>query len=110
MSGRELRLLILRWFLLLAAILQVVPLAARAGCCEVVKIDSTTAASVVRVCTPDASEDCAAVLFEGTLALGERQSVCTAEPTIVYQEQDAATGAYGALVGAICDGDGEVGI
>jgi hypothetical protein len=93
--------------LLVAAFLQIVPSVARAGCCRVAKVDTSTTSAVVRVCTPDASEGCAAVLFEGTLALGASRNVCTDEPTIVYQEQDASTGAFGGLVGAVCD-DGEV--
>ena len=100
-------MLILRWLLLAALFSQIVPTVAHAGCCRIVKVDTTTSAAVVRVCAPDANEGCAAVLFEGTLALGASRNVCTDEPTIVYQEQDASTGVFGGLVGAVCD-DGEV--
>jgi hypothetical protein len=86
------------------------PTAARAGCCHVTKTDPVAASSTVRVCTPDADEACAVVLFEGTLALGESHGVCSDEPTIVYQELDPATSAFGAPVGAACDEDREVGI
>lgn len=79
--------------------------AARAGCCDVVKVDAEIPAGPVRVCEPDASGDgCGAVLFEDTLALGAHASVCSAGETVLYQETDPATGTWMPPVTAVCDG------
>jgi hypothetical protein len=110
--GEERVLLILRAVVvaLPLAVSLLVPSLARAGCCRIVKTDPATASVLVRACTPDLDGNCLTVLFEGVLELDESQEVCTAEPAIVYQEEDAATALFGELVGAFCDLDREVAI
>ena len=75
-----------------------------AQCCRVVKTDAETPSSSVRVCQPGPARSCATELFAGALALGEGQDVCVASDTLVYQEVDPDTGAYGEPVEARCDG------
>jgi hypothetical protein len=77
---------------------------ARAGCCRVVKVDPETPPVQVRVCEPQASGECANVLFLGTLALGESENVCSAAPTVAYQEYDGGLAAFGPPTVAVCDG------
>lgn len=88
-----------------ALALTLVGQAARAGCCDVVKVDPEIPAGPVRVCEPDASgQACEAILFDATLALGARTTVCADGDTILYQEIDPATGAWAPLVTAVCEG------
>jgi len=77
---------------------------ALAGCCRVVKVDSTVETTVVQVCQPDAAGDCGELRFAGELATGEGESVCVDGPTLVYREWDALEGAFGPPVGAVCEG------
>jgi hypothetical protein len=77
---------------------------ARAGCCEVVKLDATAATVAVRVCEPDSEGACASVLFEGELSVGQSQSVCADSGTVLYQERLPAAVEYDPLVTAVCDG------
>ena len=77
---------------------------AYAGCCQLTRTDAETPTGTVRACEPDASGGCGTVLFEGVLALGDTQSVCTAGITLVYQEFDTTAGAYGPPTQAVCDG------
>jgi hypothetical protein len=77
---------------------------AKAGCCDVVKLDPEAAPMTVRVCEPDAWGACATVLFEGDLALGGEAHVCTEGETVLYQERDVAGGEFGPPVTAVCDG------
>jgi hypothetical protein len=76
-----------------------------AGCCAVVKRDTTASTVGVRVCEPDAQgEACAAVLFEGDLSVGQGQNVCAESGTVLYQERLPGAAEYEALVTAVCDG------
>lgn len=77
--------------------------AVRAACCTLVKVDPETPAALVRVCKPTESGACAVLLFSGTLADGERHEVCTASPTIIYEEWDELLGGFGAPVEARCE-------
>ena len=77
---------------------------ARAGCCRVIKVDPETPPVQVRVCEPQGSGECGNVLFLGTLALGESENVCSAAPTVVYEEYDDALAAFGPPTVAVCDG------
>ena len=77
---------------------------ARAGCCRVIKVDPETPPVQVRVCEPQGSGECENLLFLGTLALGESENVCSAAPTVVYQEYDGVLAAFGPPTVAICDG------
>lgn len=76
----------------------------RAGCCNVVKLDTTAATVAVRVCEPDAEGASGLLLFEGELSVGQSQSVCAATGTIIYQERLPAASEYEAPVTAVCDG------
>ncbi len=76
----------------------------RAGCCNVVKLDPEVPTVSVRVCEPESTPLCDSVIFEGSLSVGQSESVCTVDDTILYQERPAAGGAYGAAVTALCDG------
>ena len=76
---------------------------ARAGCCNVRKIDPTLPTVTLRVCAPDAAGACGSLLFAGPLAVGESQAVCSADDTVVYQEA-APGGSFGAFVEAVCVG------
>lgn len=84
--------------------------AARAGCCDVVKVDAYVPPGPVRVCEPDASgQACGEVLFEADLELGARTAVCSAGDSILYQEIDPDTGAFAPPVTAVCkDADVEL--
>ncbi len=75
---------------------------ARAGCCDVRKIDGVAPAVSLRVCERSSAGACGATLFEGPLGLGQAQRVCTAGDTILYQE-DLGAG-FGPVVEAICAG------
>lgn len=77
---------------------------ARAGCCDVVKLDPELAPMTVRVCEAGPGSACGAVLFEGDLALGDEAHVCTAGETVLYQERPLSGGEFGPPVTAICDG------
>ena len=77
---------------------------ADAGCCDVVKLDTTAPTVSVRVCDPDAEGACGTVLFEGELSVGQSQSVCAAAGTLVYQERLLAASEYEPPVTAVCDG------
>jgi len=89
----------------LAVALALAPVAdAGAACCRLVRVDAETAASPVRACENDGSDACAAILFTGSLAVGESQDVCAAGDTIVYQEWDPALGAFAQPVTAVCAG------
>jgi hypothetical protein len=77
---------------------------ARAGCCRVVKVDTETPSTLVRVCEPDADGACGALIFQDTLAVGEDEAVCSASPTLVYQEWDSAAGEFAPPVQAMCEG------
>jgi hypothetical protein len=78
--------------------------AARAECCRVVKVDSETPDSTVRVCEVGPDRSCGALLYTGTLSLGASQNVCAEGSTIVYQELDPALGTYRDPVEAQCNG------
>ena len=88
-------------FVLLLSTLLAEPI--RAGCCTVVKLDTTAPTVAVRVCDPDAEGACGTVLFEGELSIGQSQSVCAAAGTLVYQERLPAASEYEAPVTAVCD-------
>jgi hypothetical protein len=76
---------------------------AHAGCCTLRKTDATLPTITLQVCEPNSAGECASLLFAGPLSIGESQSVCSAQPTLVYQE--AAPGqSFGPLVEAVCDG------
>jgi len=75
-----------------------------ANCCDVVKVDPEIPISTLRVCSPDASGDCGSVLFEGPISLGQSVNVCVDGDMIVYQEWDATSLHFGALVTAVCEG------
>jgi len=77
---------------------------ARAACCRLVRTDAETAASPVRACENDGSDACGAILFTGSLAVGESQELCAAGDTVVYQEWDPALGAFAQPVTAVCAG------
>jgi len=77
---------------------------ARAGCCRVIKVDPETPPVQVRVCEPQGSGECGNLLFQGTLALGESENVCSAAPTVVYEEYDDVLAAFGPPTVALCDG------
>lgn len=77
---------------------------ARAGCCNVRKIDTELPTVSVRVCEADAAGACGTLLFEGQLSVGGVANVCTVEETVVYQERPVSGGDYGAPVSAVCDG------
>jgi hypothetical protein len=78
---------------------------ARAGCCAVVKRDTTAPTVAVRICEPDAEGGaCAEVLFEGELSVGQSQNVCAESGTVLYQERLPEAAEYDPLVTAVCDG------
>lgn len=81
---------------------------ASAECCQVAKVDPDTPPVQVRVCTPDADAECAALLYEGTLGLGASQQVCAPTPTIVYEEYDASAGEYLPMVEARCEAGDDI--
>jgi hypothetical protein len=93
-----------RWTLLSVLALVAISSRASAECCRVIKTDSESPPSNVRVCEPAPAQSCGAELFAGTLSLGQSQEVCAAGDTLVYQELDPATGTYGDSVVARCDG------
>lgn len=76
---------------------------AEAGCCTFRKLEPEPPVSLLRVCDRDAAGQCASVLFEGPLAVGGTQNVCSAAPTVLYQEAAAGELAQG-FVEAVCDG------
>ncbi|HEU4427393.1 MAG TPA: hypothetical protein VFT98_01450 [Myxococcota bacterium] len=77
--------------------------AAQAGCCTIRKLDETFPSVTVRACEPNVAGGCASVLFEGPLSLGDSRNVCSAQPTLIYQE--AAPGEpFGPFVEAVCTG------
>jgi hypothetical protein len=90
--------------ILAGLIFSIVAAEARAGCCRVVKVDPETPPVQVRVCEPQVSGECGNLLFLGTLALGESENVCSAAPTVVYQEYDDLLAAFGPPTVAVCDG------
>jgi hypothetical protein len=95
----------MRVFLPVLLLLMLLVEPARAGCCAVVKRDTTAPTVAVRVCEPDAVGDaCAAVLFEGDLSVGQGQNVCAESGTLLYQERLPGAAEYEALVTAVCDG------
>ena len=94
--------------LLTFAGLSLVAAEAWADCCRLVKIDPETPPATVRACTPDAAGGCGELLFEGTLALGQSQEVCSGGSTVSYVEYDDVLDAFGAAVEAICNGDVEL--
>ena len=75
---------------------------ARAGCCNLVKIDPELPVVGLRVCELGPSGECALVLFEGSVGLGDVENVCTVEDTILYQENEG--GGYGSFAEAFCLG------
>jgi hypothetical protein len=77
---------------------------ARAGCCDVAKVDTETPATTVQICEPGADGSCGGVLFSGALNLGDSQNVCSSGETIVYQEWDDQEAAFAAPITAFCDG------
>lgn len=85
-------------------IVTLLALEARAGCCRVIKVDSEMPPVQVRVCEPQGSGECGNLLFQGTLALGEFENVCSAAPTVVYEEWDDVLAGFGPPTVAICDG------
>ncbi len=76
----------------------------RAGCCRIVKVDTETPSTLVRVCEAGGDGACGALIFQDTLAVGDDEAVCSASPTLVYQEWDATAGDFGSPVEAICEG------
>ncbi|MGH9362235.1 MAG: hypothetical protein ACRD2T_09980 [Thermoanaerobaculia bacterium] len=56
---------------------------ARAGCCTVVKLDPEVATVGVRVPEPETAALCDSVIFEGDLAVGQSQNVCTVADTVL---------------------------
>jgi hypothetical protein len=93
-----------RWTLLSVLALVAISSRASAECCRVIKTDNESPPSNVRICEPAPAQSCGAELFAGTLALGQSHEVCATGDTLVYQELDPATGAYGDPVVARCDG------
>ena len=78
---------------------------ADAECCRVIKTDTESPPSSVRVCEPGPAQSCGVELFAGTLALGESEEICVAAGgALVYQEYDTTHGAWGDPVTARCDG------
>jgi hypothetical protein len=77
---------------------------ANAGCCNVLKLDPTLPQIAVRVCEPDGTGACGAVLFEGELSIGQSQNVCAEAGTVVYQERAPEATEYDPSVTAVCDG------
>lgn len=81
-----------------------IAVAARAGCCQIVRIDPPES-TVLRVCEDDGTGHCGTVLFEGDLAQDASQAVCSEDSTILYQEWDTANASFDAPVVARCDGN-----
>lgn len=77
---------------------------ASAECCRLVKVDDATPASQLRACEPDADGECGGLVFAGTLAVGESQTICASTDRIVYEEYDEALGGFQPPVEAVCDG------
>jgi hypothetical protein len=77
---------------------------ARAGCCNVVKLDADLPTVTLKVCERSETGGCGVVLFEGNLSVGQTENVCTVEGTVLYQERAVSAGAYGPPVEALCDG------
>ncbi len=94
------RLLWLCAALVLAGLL---PGAARAGCCDVVNTGSDPI-ETLRVCGMAEVGGCEAVLFEGTLAAGDRVNVCTDFGWIVHDQPDESPDGWGDPTGAECAG------
>ena len=95
--------------LVVAVVGALTPVSARAGCCVVRKLDPTVPTITLRVCEPNAAGECGSLLFAGPLALGESQSVCSQQATLVYQEA-APSEPFGPLVEAVCEPGREVAI
>jgi hypothetical protein len=76
--------------------------AARAGCCQLVRVDPPEN-PMVRVCENDGAGGCGTVLFEGDLTANASQPVCTEGPTLVYQEWETASASFSAPVVARCE-------
>ena len=79
------------------------PRAAAAGCCRVARVDGDSPSVPIRICEADTDGQCDLVLFQGSLAVGDSQTVCSASATIVYQNDDGS-GGYGPPTQARCDG------
>jgi hypothetical protein len=88
--------------LLLLLIAGVFAARAEAGCCTFRKLEADPPVSLLRVCERDAAGGCGAVLFEGPLPVGGTQNVCSAAPTVVYQEAPPGELPQG-FVEAVCD-------
>jgi hypothetical protein len=94
----------MRYFAILTSLIAVFAAqAASAECCRLLKVDAETPPSQLRACEPDLAGECGALLFVGTLALGEEQAICASSDEIVYQEFDEALAAFQPPVRAICD-------
>lgn len=92
------------WLVIPISCLVLAGSAAGEQCCRLLKIDEEVPVSSLLVCENDGASGCGAVLFQGSLALGEAQEVCTQSDTLVYQEWDDELGSYGPPVVAVCDG------
>lgn len=90
--------------LICALALFAVPATASADCCRIVKVDAEIPSTQVRVCEPDATGGCGSVLLLRSFGVGESETVCSQTDAIVYSEFDAAIGAFGPFVGAVCAG------
>jgi len=87
---------------LFVAVLVSEPMAA--GCCDILKVDPAIPTSMIRACDPEPDGACGDLLFEGSLSVGESQSVCAAGEILVYQERDPITSIFQPPVTAVCDG------
>jgi len=81
----------------------VIPRAADAACCQLVKIEPEPSVTRVRVCDLADGEDCAQPPYEGDIGFGAPVTVCTNSAEVTYRELDPASGAYSAAITARCD-------
>jgi len=88
----------------LAGALLILPVTARATCCDVTAVGE--AESQIRVCAMSPPGGCQTVLFEGPLAVGETVNVCS-ETSAVRVERPGATPEEPAslVTGTSCDGN-----
>lgn len=78
------------------------------ACCELRKIDADPPTMQVRVCDPATTPACASWLYDGTIAAGESELICTSGDLAWYEEWDETAGIWGPLTKARCEDGGAV--
>ena len=62
-----------------------------AGCCEIRRVEANPPSATLRVCDSAVSSDCEAPLFEGSVAYGTPQPICSTADILSYRELDETT-------------------